>query len=169
MAAESVIKFQSPATHAGEQINNEAVSPHQTPSLPSVVIGRLEGFENGLPMVNFPNNKQGKALRALTGVPLSQTNTGREVILAFADGDPEKPVILNLLAGHRSDGIPASSVDIQIDGERLLLTAQKEIVLRCGEASVTLTAAGKVLLKGAYVLSRSSGYNKIKGAAVDIN
>jgi hypothetical protein len=169
MAAESVIKFQNPLAHAGEQINNESARTPQTPSLPNVVIGRLEGFENGLPMVNFPNNNQGKALRALTGVPLSQANTGREVILAFADGDPEKPVILNLLVDLRSDGIPTSSIDIQVDGERLLLTAQKEIVLRCGEASITLTAAGKVLLKGTYVLSRSSGYNKIKGAAVDIN
>ena len=50
-----------------------------------------------------------------------------------------------------------------------MLTAEREIVLKCGEASITLTRAGKVLIKGTYVLSRSSGYNKIKGAAVDIN
>ena len=42
-------------------------------------------------------------------------------------------------------------------------------MLRCGDASITLTRAGKVLIKENYVLSRSRGCNKIKGAAVDIN
>jgi len=42
-------------------------------------------------------------------------------------------------------------------------------VLRCGDASITLTRAGKVVIQGNYILSRSSGYNKIKGAAIDIN
>jgi hypothetical protein len=47
--------------------------------------------------------------------------------------------------------------------------AGKEIVLRCGDASITLTRAGKILIKGAYVLSRSSGVNRIQGGAVEIN
>jgi hypothetical protein len=41
--------------------------------------------------------------------------------------------------------------------------------LRCGESSIVLTRAGKVLIKGNYVLSRSRGANRIKGAYVDIN
>ena len=53
--------------------------------------------------------------------------------------------------------------------ERLELTAEREIVLRCGEASLTLTRAGKIILRGTYVLSRSSGVNKIKGGSVQIN
>jgi len=60
-------------------------------------------------------------------------------------------------------------VSAQVDDQRVELTAEREIVLRCGDASITLTRAGKVIIKGAYILSRSSGYNKIKGAAVDIN
>ena len=41
--------------------------------------------------------------------------------------------------------------------------------LRCGKASITLTRAGKVLIRGAYLLSRSSGVNRIKGGSVQIN
>jgi hypothetical protein len=63
----------------------------------------------------------------------------------------------------------APAVPAELDGERVLLTADREIVLRCGEASLTLTRAGKVLIRGTYVLSRSSGSNRIKGAAVEIN
>jgi len=60
-------------------------------------------------------------------------------------------------------------VSVQSDDNRLVLSAEREIVLKCGNASITLTRAGKVLINGTYVVSRSSGYNKIKGAAVDIN
>jgi hypothetical protein len=64
---------------------------------------------------------------------------------------------------------PEPGVAISVDGERHLIEAEREIVLRCGDASITLTRAGKVIIKGNYILSRSSGYNKIKGAAIDIN
>ena len=50
-----------------------------------------------------------------------------------------------------------------------MIEADREVVLRCGDASITLTRAGKVIIKGSYILSRSSGYNKIKGAAIDLN
>ncbi|MEO2036899.1 MAG: hypothetical protein ABGZ35_32895, partial [Planctomycetaceae bacterium] len=63
----------------------------------------------------------------------------------------------------------STSVSAEVDGERLVLTADKEITLRCGKASLTLTRAGKVLIRGAYLLSRSSGANRIKGGSVQIN
>jgi hypothetical protein len=50
-----------------------------------------------------------------------------------------------------------------------VVNAEREIELRCGEASITLTRAGKVLIKGEYVLTRAKGLNRIKGAAVSIN
>jgi hypothetical protein len=55
------------------------------------------------------------------------------------------------------------------DGENLVIPAVAELVILCGEASITLTRAGKVLIRGAYVLTRSSGANCVKGAVVEIN
>ena len=52
---------------------------------------------------------------------------------------------------------------------RLTLAAEKEIVLTCGKSSITLTRAGKVLIRGAYISSRSSGAHRIKGGSVQIN
>jgi hypothetical protein len=60
-------------------------------------------------------------------------------------------------------------VEASVDGERLEFTASREMVFRCGEASITLTRAGKVLIQGCYLLSRSSGVNRIKGGSVQIN
>ncbi|MFZ4703239.1 MAG: DUF6484 domain-containing protein [Candidatus Methylumidiphilus sp.] len=172
MATESVVEFQAPATQGRivKKIKAQGVAkPETRPMLPSVVIGRLVGFENGQARVDFPGNAVSAGIPAQSGVAIPAKAIGRELILAFADGDPEKPVILGLLVDSELDKALPSPLDIQVDGERLLVTAQSEIVLRCGEASVTLTRAGKVLIKGTYVLSRSSGYNKIKGAAIDIN
>lgn len=62
-------------------------------------------------------------------------------------------------------------LEAEVDGrrERVVLEAQKELVLRCGKASLTLTADGKIILKGANVLSTSSGPQRIRGASVSIN
>jgi hypothetical protein len=50
-----------------------------------------------------------------------------------------------------------------------VLTAQEEVTIRCGEASITLTRAGKVLIKGSYLLSKSTGPNRVKGGSVQLN
>lgn len=140
-------------------------------SLPSlgVTIGKFLGFQNGRHLVNFPANPRASGLVAQTCVSLTPANIGRQVILAFDDNDQERPVILGLLVEPEAECSDASPINVQIDGERLVLSANREIVMRCGEASITLTRAGKVLIRGAYVLSRSSGANRIKGAAVEIN
>jgi hypothetical protein len=62
-----------------------------------------------------------------------------------------------------------TSMKIEVDGERIVFRADRELVLRCGEASITLTRAGKVIIRGTYLLSRSSGVNRIKGGSVQIN
>jgi uncharacterized protein (DUF2345 family) len=59
--------------------------------------------------------------------------------------------------------------DEAVGQDELEFTAQKQITLRCGESSITLTAAGKIIIRGKYIVSRSSGVQRIKGGAVQIN
>lgn len=58
---------------------------------------------------------------------------------------------------------------LRVDGKRVVVAAQEEIVLSCGESSITLTKAGKILIRGKYLLSRSSGVNRILGGSVQVN
>jgi hypothetical protein len=60
-------------------------------------------------------------------------------------------------------------VEVNSDGEQFVIRAKARLVLRCGKASITLTRAGKVLIKGAYVSSRASGVNRVKGGSVQLN
>ena len=56
-----------------------------------------------------------------------------------------------------------------IDGKRIVLEGKEEIVLKCGDASITLTKEGKITLRGKYLLNRSSGVNRILGSSVQVN
>jgi len=131
----------------------------------------LTGFnEQGEPLVDFPSNPAGKPLAAISTVVLDAAFTGRECVLAFEDGDAQRPILMGLTqAPLRSDSDVSPPVELVLDRKRIVLNAGEEIALRCGKASITLTRAGKVLIRGAYLLSRSSGVNRIKGGSVQIN
>jgi uncharacterized protein DUF6484 len=147
----------------------EKPQPAAAPRWPEIVIGILDGFDaDGRPLVDYPGNEAGAPLPALTTALYGAEAVGRQVALLFADGDGARPVIVGLV---RPPGEPApgGARATELDGERLVLSAKQEIVLQCGRASITLTRAGKVLIRGAYLSSRSSGVNRIKGASVDIN
>lgn len=144
----------------------------RTPSrLDGVVIGVLMGFdETGAPLVVFPGNRIEQAVPARTTAKLEQADVGADVALMFEQGDPARPLIMGRILHPEAApaaGDPARAA--AVDDQRLELKAEQEIVLRCGKASITLTRAGKILLRGAYIFSRSSGVNKIKGGSVQLN
>lgn len=62
-----------------------------------------------------------------------------------------------------------STETVRVDGKRVLIEGQEEVVLMCGDASITLTKAGKVVIRGKYLLSRSTGVNRILGGSVQVN
>ena len=51
----------------------------------------------------------------------------------------------------------------------MVVEAASELVLRCGEASLTLRADGKVVVRGTHILSHSSGPHRLKGGSFSIN
>ena len=139
-----------------------------------VTVARFAGFNlHEQPLVSEMTCLPGHVVPARTAVALRREMVGSHVVLVFEGGDPEQPIILGVVQDQKKPepALPAKPVSFQteVDDERLLISAEREIVLRCGDASITLTRAGKVIIKGNYVISRSTGYNKIKGAAIDIN
>jgi hypothetical protein len=66
-------------------------------------------------------------------------------------------------------GALQDEMEIRVDGKRVELEGQDEIVLRCGEASITLRRNGRVVIRGTYVETYSKGTNRIKGGSVQIN
>jgi hypothetical protein len=150
--------------------------PAETIGASKKVGSRFSGASRGIlvaltescePLVDFPGNPGLSTLSAHSTVALSKDDVGREIVLVFEDGDPSRPILIGLLQSDlRAEKRP---VDLVVDGRRITLSAEQQIVLRCGEASITLNRAGKVLIRGKYVVSRSSGVNMVKGAIVHVN
>lgn len=140
----------------------------------SVTIARFAGFDlQEQPLIADLTFLPGQVVPARSTIALQLEMVGAQVVLMFEGGKPERPIILGVIQNQKTTAstLPAAleSLNAQIDEERVVLSAEREIVLRCGDASITLTRAGKVIIKGNYIISRSTGYNKIKGSAIDIN
>jgi hypothetical protein len=94
----------------------------------------------------------------------------QQTVVVFENGDRSRPIIIGFIESLQpSPAQPAQVVEADVDGKRVRVTAQDEIVLQCGSASVTLRRNGRVIIRGTYVESRSDGTNRIKGGQVQIN
>ena len=161
----------------GEELLSALVAAPSAGSAPpianGVVIGELVAMtaDDRAPLVLFPGQAGSAAVAARSIVDLHGAHIGRHVVLLFEGGDPAKPIVMGVLregTGASLEDRPGS-VAVDADGERMLVVAREQLVLRCGKASITLTKAGKVLIDGAYVSSRSSGVNRVKGGSVQLN
>lgn len=148
-------------------------------------VGKLASLDDqGTALVDFPGNPSRTPIRARSVLdapaPIGadpQRLVGADVLLAFEDADPCRPVIVGILRDKLRPAPRPPEVkitgkgvqDVLIDGRRLVLDAQQELVIRCGKSRVTLTKDGKVLIKGEHVVSRASSTNKIKGGTISLN
>lgn len=158
------------------------IEKHLAP-IEGVRIGRIVCInESGLVLVDFTGNSLGPIVARTTSSSnaklLGKKNlAGREVLLAFDNNDPGHPIILDTMYSLIEEITEPAATPLEaekqqeatIDGQRISFDAENEIVLQCGKASITLTKAGKVLIKGDYVLSHSSGENRIRGGSISIN
>ena len=136
------------------------------------VVGELLALtdEGITPLVRHPGQTGSGAVRARSSVDLQGRHIGSSVVLIFENGDLDRPIVVGVLRGEA--GWPSdkpAQVEVDADGQRMVVNARDQLVLRCGKASITLTKAGKVLIEGSYVLSRSTGVNRIKGGSVQLN
>lgn len=92
------------------------------------------------------------------------------VVLVFENGDRLRPIIIGFVQPPAVRAAPATHViEADVDGKRVRITGQDEIVLQCGTASITMRRNGRVVIRGAYVETHSEGTNRIKGGQVQIN
>jgi hypothetical protein len=135
-----------------------------------LVIGTLVGLgRDGQPLVRFATIGGDKVVLGRATAALDQSDIGAEVVLVLDQADPCRPIVLGRLSRPAAPTEASEELAVTVDGDRLELSAEREIVLRCGRASITLTRTGKIVLRGTYVLSRSSGPNKIRGGSIQLN
>jgi hypothetical protein len=114
---------------------------------------------DGRAQVMIPELDPANLLWARSLVATPKAAIGREVAIAML-GQAE-PLVLGL--------IQPLMPEITADGEKLVFEANREVTLKCGKASITLTADGRVTIRGTQVLSRADGPNRIQGGSVQLN
>lgn len=167
---------ESNAIESGAAVSADPVTPASLSAADrfyGVLTGTLVGFkEDGtIPLVLYPGQPGSAALGASSLVDLCGTHIGRPVALMLEGGVPRRPMIIGLLRTEQTWARTNQPVTVQVDadGEQLVVSARERLVIRCGKASITLTKAGKILIQGAYVSNRSSGVLRLKGGSVQIN
>ena len=114
----------------------------------------------------------------------------REVALLFDGGEASTPIIAGLLDPSEGDAAsedganevshpqlaaarvgrdPLMVIEADADGRRVTLVAQDEVVLCCGEASITLRRNGRVIIEGTEIESRAAGAQLIRGGPIRLN
>lgn len=117
----------------------------------------------------------------LTHARLQEAIESRRGAVILVDGESyERTFLLGLLEPlppappdptpeQQSPAEQPRVIEADVDGKRVRIVGGDEIVLECGNASITLRRNGRVIIRGTYVETDSTGTNRIKGAAVRIN
>jgi hypothetical protein len=131
-----------------------------------VVIGIFLGFGEDAPLVVFPGNTKETAIPARSLAELTSDMIGAEVALLFQDGDPGRPLIVGRIVDPARR---TSAPQIVRDGERVRITGDERIELRCGKATIIMEKDGRITIRGTYVTSHASAANRIRGGSVNLN
>jgi Domain of unknown function (DUF6484) len=139
----------------------------------ALVIGDLLGLADDgcTALVVHPESDTSVALRARSVVELQDVHVGRQVLLAFLQGDPSSPVVVGVLTGQPvvPSGDLAGAVALEADGQRVVVSAQHELVLRCGKSRLVLRSDGRIELRGETVTTHATRANRIRGGSVELN
>lgn len=148
-------------------------------------------------LVDFDGNLGGpllaRSLVALTSEALAQAIATRQgAALLFERGNPELPLVMGLVqplpalpatpeatspepAAPEPAAIEGSlplgegPLTLRMDEQRVVLEAHTELVLTCGQASITLQPDGRVIIRGSDIISHAKGMNRMRGAAIQLN
>lgn len=170
------------------QSTNTALSGTQPVLAPGeIILGQLKNLDaQGTPLVDYDCNPDVAPQAAVSTLPVTRQHIGRQVALLFASGDLRRPVIMGFIHNPLDEllenfSLPVENIEasptphaasqdvVKVDGRQVVIEGQEEVVLKCGEASITLTKAGKIVIRGKYLLSRASGVNRILGGSVQVN
>jgi len=151
----------------------------QTTSAPEkvegIVIGTLNAVtESGEVRVNIDSFGL-ENISAQTLVELTEIHLQHQLALGFQSGDPYRPIVLGLLhhpkllAKPVDTTLESQELEIIHQGKRIVIEAEHELELRCGEAVILLTADGHIQLRGGYITSHADATQRIRGGSVQIN
>ncbi|TGB74231.1 hypothetical protein CRI66_21985 [Escherichia sp. E4694] len=140
-----------------------SVNPHD------MLLGRIVTIDDSGIFVVFGNTQA----RAMSLCPVEKKDVGRVCAIQFIQGDLTKPVVMGFI---QSTSYSTSSEIAQTDniavvrqGNRVVIKADDELVLQCGESCIVMTAEGTVYIRALYIDSHAQATHRLRGGSVQVN
>lgn len=136
-----------------------------------VVIGRVTAVTDRGPIVSYARCPSPAGAVARAAARVAEADVGRAAALMFEGGDPGLPILMGLLEDEAplAPHPAIAGLSVRDQPDKIEIKCDKAISLSCGKSTIIVTPSGKIVLRGKYVLSRSSGVNRIQGGSVRIN
>lgn len=134
--------------------------PTQTEIVHGVVIGVISDIDEKNQLW-ISRNLLEAPLKSQSLCVITPTDINRQCAIMFENGDPSRPIVLGLM---QQPVLTVNTIAEQHD-----IKANDKIELQCGKASLTLSADGKIELRGTKIVTHSTGLNHIRGASVKLN
>lgn len=141
------------------QAKQIAPSPH-TEKVNGIVVGVISGIDE-YNQLWISRSLLESPLKSQSLCTITPADINRQCAIMFESGDQTRPIVLGLMQQ------PVLTVDTI--AEQQDLKATDKIELQCGKASLTLSADGKIELRGTKIVTHSTGLNHIRGASVKLN
>jgi hypothetical protein len=154
-------------------LQRNIASPTTPPErVEGIVIGRVEKIgPDACPYVVI-DALGADSLPAASLISITAEHVGKMVALGFESANPRRPIILGLMfepAQWAASSPQANSLHVSQKGGRVLVQAETELELRCGEAVILLKSDGRITLRGGYITSHADATNRIRGGSVQLN
>ena len=145
---------------------------------PIALSGHLAGIDDEGRLLFLPEGSTAAPVPLAIGIEISDGVLVKAArlqrrALAILTADPvPRWMLIGLVrdrVGNEARDARPGALQVVVDGESVRLAADHDLVLSCGQASLTLRYDGKVVISGTHIVSASRGPNRIKGASVAIN
>ncbi len=105
--------------------------------------------------------------------PLVKDDLGKTCAIQFIQGDLSRPLVMGLIHSTMSlkstEKKNAAEMVVTRQGKQIVIQADDELVLQCGESCIVMSAEGTIYIRALYIDSHALATQRLRGGSVQVN
>jgi hypothetical protein len=134
-----------------------------------MLLGRIIKVDDSGIFVAF----NGVETRTAAICPLGKEDVGKTCAIQFIQGDLSRPLVMGIIHSAMSvkppETVDNTEVLVTRQGKQVVIQADDELVLQCGESCIVMTAEGTVYIRALYIDSHALATQRLRGGSVQVN